>query len=51
MLVIGMCFYDYRARTDVGQGSMNVWDAMVFMIIACASKVIWIYGYGLEPNC
>ena len=45
MLVISICFYAYRARPDVGRGSMTIWYAIVFVTIACSSKVICLYGH------
>ena len=38
-------FYAYQAMPDVGRGSMTIWYAIVFVIIAWDSKVICLYNY------
>ena len=55
MLVISMCFHAYLARPNIGQALMNVWYAIVFVIIACVRMIICLYdlmrtGRGSMPG-
>ena len=40
-----MCWYVYRARLDVGRGTMTVLYVIVFVIIACVSMIMCLYVY------